>query len=63
LTPRHDVAHHRRHNIKGSLPGGCKMTHTTALGQKWKPTPYTGIQMCGLRQNEQGGGNGIRVIE
>ena len=32
------------------------MIHTTALGQKWKPTPYTGVQMCGLRQNEQGGG-------
>ena len=32
------------------------MIHRTSDNQKWRPTPYEGVEMCGLRQNEHGGG-------
>jgi quercetin dioxygenase-like cupin family protein len=32
------------------------MIHRTSENQKWRATPYAGVQMCGLRQNENGGG-------
>jgi len=32
------------------------MIHATSQGRKRKAPPYTGIEMCGLRQNEHGGG-------
>jgi len=32
------------------------MIHKTPTSQQWRTTPYEGIQMCGLRQNEHGGG-------
>jgi quercetin dioxygenase-like cupin family protein len=32
------------------------MIHRKSEGRKWKATTYEGVQMCGLRQNESGGG-------
>ena len=32
------------------------MIHRKVESHKWTATPYEGIQMCGLRQNEHGGG-------
>lgn len=32
------------------------MIHKTSESQQWQTTPYEGIQMCGLRHNDQGGG-------
>jgi quercetin dioxygenase-like cupin family protein len=38
------------------------MTHTTPENQQWRTTPYAGIQMCGLRHNDQGGGTVLLKI-
>ena len=38
------------------------MTHTTPANQQWRTTPYAGIQMCGLRRNDQGGGTVLLKI-
>lgn len=32
------------------------MIHRRSENQKWTNTSYEGVQMCGLRQNETGGG-------
>ena len=32
------------------------MVHKTPEDQKWRALPYEGVEMCGLRQNESGGG-------
>lgn len=32
------------------------MIHKAAQHQKWRDLPYEGVQMCGLRQNDSGGG-------
>src|ERR1041384_5884373 len=38
------------------------MIHRTSENQKWRATPYAGVQMCGLRQNENGGGAGLLKV-
>lgn len=32
------------------------MIHKTSTDQVWKPTPFDGVQSCGLRRNDAGGG-------
>jgi quercetin dioxygenase-like cupin family protein len=32
------------------------MIHQRSAEQRWKPTAYKGVEICGLRQNEVGGG-------
>jgi quercetin dioxygenase-like cupin family protein len=32
------------------------MIHRKSENQRWTGTSYEGVQMCGLRQNEMGGG-------
>lgn len=32
------------------------MIHKTSTNQVWKPTSYDGVQSCGLRRNDEGGG-------
>jgi quercetin dioxygenase-like cupin family protein len=36
--------------------GDTQMIYRESKNQKWIATPYEGVRMCGLRQNELGGG-------
>ena len=32
------------------------IVHKTSGDRRWRATPYTGVEVCGLRRNESGGG-------
>lgn len=38
------------------------MIHKKPESQKWRITPYKGIQLCGLRQSKHGGGTVLLQI-
>ena len=32
------------------------VVHGSVEARRWKPTPYEGVEVCGLRRNDEGGG-------